>query len=33
LQVRDFSFPEDIEKHEDFRADTRVNYLIHEWGA
>jgi len=31
LQVRDFSFPDDIEKHVDFRADSRVNYIIHEW--
>lgn len=31
LQVRDFSIPDDIEKHVDFRADSRVNYIIHEW--
>jgi len=31
LQVRDFCFPDDIEKHQDFVADSRVNYLIHEW--
>jgi hypothetical protein len=31
LQVRDFCFPGDIEKHQDFVADNRANYLIHEW--
>jgi len=31
LQVRNFRFPDDIEKHQDFRADSRLNYLIHEW--
>ena len=31
VQVRDFTFPDDIEKHEDFRADSRVNYMIYEW--
>jgi hypothetical protein len=31
LQVRDFCFPDDIEKHQDFVADSRERYLIHEW--
>lgn len=31
LQAREFVFPDDIEKHEDFRADSRVNCMIHEW--
>jgi hypothetical protein len=31
LQVRDFCFPDDSEKHQDFIADSRVNYMIHEW--
>src|SRR5437016_1618405 len=31
LQIRDFGFPDDIEKHVDFRADSRVGCMIHEW--
>ena len=31
LQVRGFSFPDDIDKHQDFLASSRVNHLIHEW--
>lgn len=31
LQVRHFRFPDNIEKHKDFVADSRVNFMIHEW--
>jgi hypothetical protein len=31
MQVRNFCFPENINKHADFLADGRVNFLIHEW--
>ena len=31
LQVRDFCFPDDIEKHQDFVAGGREKYLIYEW--
>jgi hypothetical protein len=31
LQVRNFHFPADIEKHEAFGSDSRLNFLIHEW--
>ncbi len=31
LQVRSFRFPDGIEKHQEFLANSRVNFLIHEW--
>jgi len=31
MQVRQFQFPDNIEKYENFLADSRVNYMIHEW--
>ena len=31
MQIRRFEFPDDIEKHENFLADSRMNYMIHEW--
>jgi hypothetical protein len=31
LQVGDFCFPDDIEKHQDFIADSRMSNMIHEW--
>jgi hypothetical protein len=31
LQVRNFAFPNNIEKHSQFVAGSRLSYLIHEW--
>ena len=31
LQVHSFRFPDNIEKHTNFRADSRADYLLHEW--